>query len=1219
MVLSQSRSPRGYLWLAGFVLLLTGCPGQPTAPPAPPTVIPAAPAAREPQALSPSDCDQLASLRNLAVGALENEKLREAERNLDELESRLVDNRLVLRNRAVSRLMGLQSGTITAEQAQSAATALLKAQPVAPDYWLAARIGFAVAEKQTDPAARDTALNLAIEWLRQAQQLHPQRAAIPWELYEATRYGSAAQVTLARAALADAARIAPDNLFVLTEQMLQQADARDAALADSLRTLQRLSGPLRDGVQRRARVDLHDLIQKGLTAIEAGQWPQATGSIRTINAVIRPEDRAQSDRRQLVPHPLEFVLHDFQPPLCESAPASQSPLPISFASQTVAIDLATVGEIREINTADFNLDGLPDLWILGSQSLEIWSRTEPTADWSRAISLPLGENYAGLIVADFDRDTIKGSAQPAAGVCHDADADVMLYGPAGVAVYRNDLTDEGTRQFIPVEQASGLGAVKEVSVAIPGDFDHDGDLDLALWTPQGLQMWPQTGALEFANATDRVQQAETAIPGAHLIAVDWERDVDLDVVVCGGQKLGYFENLRHGEFRWQPFEEAFQGLSASLGCSLAELDGNVSWDLVLSGPQGVQAFLTRTVPAESVTFKMLRSIVNDSAVRHITGDWNNDGWVDVLVVDESGLQVHAGQQGGTWSLVTTRPDAGFMPQNLKTADLDLDGRLDVVACGSGQITILQNTSASAPGWLAVRVRGDEDPQSGRVNQYGIGSLVEVRTGDHYQAQVITGQVTHFGLGASEQADSLRVLWTNGVPQVTLQPARNQSLCERLALKGSCPYLYTWNGERFEFYTDLLWAAPLGLQFAEGVLAPSRAWEYLLVSGNALKEQNGHYHLRVTEELWEAAYFDQIELLAIDHPAEVEVFSNEKVGPPDIAAMQVHTVRQRLHPIAARDQRGRDVGELLREIDDRYVRAFDVEYRQGLTEPHFIELDLGELKQPQKITLFLTGWIYPTDTSLNVALSQDPHLEGPRPPTLSVPDAAGNWQVVRPFLGFPGGKTKTIAVDVSTAFLTDDYRLRIETTHEIYWDAAFFTLDEEPAKVRVTPLKLTAADLHYRGFSAAIPPGEHAPERYDYGQVAVAPKWPPMLGKFTRYGDVLELLTNLDDRLVVFGSGDEISLSFSMPEKPLPAGWRRDFFLHNVGWDKDADLHTIYGQMVEPLPYFAMPGYPYRDETGPTETPEYAEYLRKYQTREGRKAHYWQLRQEAVRSRSELSP
>src|SRR5262249_24542287 len=161
---------------------------------------------------------------------------------------------------------------------------------------------------------------------------------------------------------------------------------------------------------------------------------------------------------------------------------------------------------------------------------------------------------------------------------------------------------------------------------------------------------------------------------------------------------------------------------------------------------------------------------------------------------------------------------------------------------------------------------------------------------------------------------------------------------------------------------------------------------------------------------------EVRLLAVDHPADVEIYSNEKVGPAEIAEFKVHTVARPRTPVAARDQAGRDVLDTIAKADNDYLKGYDRKICQGLTEEHYRELDLGALLHPKKITLFLTGWIRPTSSSLNVALSQNPERDEPRAPSLWVPDTAGAWQNVMPYMGFPGGKTKTIAVDLSGRFL-----------------------------------------------------------------------------------------------------------------------------------------------------------------------------------------------------------
>ena len=110
---------------------------------------------------------------------------------------------------------------------------------------------------------------------------------------------------------------------------------------------------------------------------------------------------------------------------------------------------------------------------------------------------------------------------------------------------------------------------------------------------------------------------------------------------------------------------------------------------------------------------------------------------------------------------------------------------------------------------------------------------------------------------------------------------------------------------------------------------------------------------------------------------------------------------------------------------------------------------------------------------------------------------------------------------------------------------------------------------------------------------------PFPGRYTRYGDVLELLRGeLDDRLVILAPGDEMELEFdasSLP--PPPAGWRRSVFLESLGWDKDADRNTCEGHQLEPLPFAAMSGYPFAEGESYPDTPFHRRYREEWLTRE----------------------
>jgi hypothetical protein len=178
--------------------------------------------------------------------------------------------------------------------------------------------------------------------------------------------------------------------------------------------------------------------------------------------------------------------------------------------------------------------------------------------------------------------------------------------------------------------------------------------------------------------------------------------------------------------------------------------------------------------------------------------------------------------------------------------------------------------------------------------------------------------------------------------------------------------------------------------------------------------------------------------------------------------------------------------------------------------------------------------------------------------------------------------------------------------EFYWDAVFFTVDDEPVEFRETPLSLNSARLVDRGGVSlrSWPKSGNGPDRFDYQQVVPGDVWPPVQGAFTRFGDVLPLLTERDDQLVVMHPGDEIQLDFAVPAEPLPDGWVRDFVIYNVGWDKDCDQNTVYGESSEPLPFREMTIYPHRDGSGRPMDAAYSRYLKTYQTRTRPRGPFW---------------
>ena len=1190
------------------------------------------------RSIPPQKWLELESLKNQGVAMLENALPLESQGPLQALVEQLPGEPLGNRDLAIAAIMavgleakpaaGVNPADAKQERLDRAVTLTQSLIGADPDQ-VVARVLAARAAKQAD---RDQE---ALSHLESATDVDAERPYVWYELYALTR-DNPQRAPQNQAALAKALELAPDNLFLIKEMLLVQLAAEDASIVDTLNAMWEHGGFMAEGIRQRVRVEMKDLIDSAIAAVKNDQWRDATRFTRLLVNSVTSQSAPQADQRRIDRDVLEFVLEDFSPATLNRAPSAEQPQPVAVTFKPLP-DSAALNELTDVldlEVADFDLDDKLELVVLRTGTAEVFEQADD-GTWARSLQHQVGDGYTRLLLADFDADAPRDALshvrtnrrsnetseapvkdpspqKPAevTTVCPAADLDVIVYGPGGCQVLRND--EEGEKRVLnPVEQESEFSALREVLAILPTEADHDGDLDLVISSEAGISIWSNRGNLTFADISSRSMLPPSGMRATGLAAVDWDRDVDLDVIVLSGdpaQQSGYLEGLRHGELRWRSFDAEVQVATAN-DLVLLDADRRATWRMASAGEAGLHLITARSGSPGSIEVSSTAAILDapQEGVRSL--DYDNDGALDLLSWSSDKLQLFYGDSE-TFTAAPEALQADYTGvTDAVTVDIDTDGDLDIVLVVADGVQILENQGGNKNNWLSVELRAqaiEEGQQnfSKRVNQYGLGSLIEARSGPYYRARVAQSPTTHFGLGQIVGADSVRVIWTNGVPQHVIDPAANQYICEEQELKGSCPYLYTWDGEKFVFYTDCLWSAPIGLQFAEGVFAPSRAWEYLAISGDKLKPRDGRYSLQITEELWEAGYFDEVQLIAVDHPEDVQIFSNEKVGPAEIAEHKVFTVRHPRSPVAARDQHGQNVLSYVEKQDGEFLKAYERKFAQGLTEPHTLELDLGDLKGAEQVTLYLTGWIFPSDTSLNVAGSQNPTLPKPSPPSLSVPNTGGHWQQVIPYMGFPGGKTKTIAVDLSGKFLTDDFRVKIDTNFEICWDAAFVTVDEASAPYRRTPLKLTDADLHYRGFSRIVSGSGNGPDDYLYSEVSKAPKWPPMQGMFTRYGDVQELVAATDDPMVVMGAGDEMTLNFAAPDEAPPPGWKRDFLLYNVGWDKDADLNTVYGQTAEPLPFNSMSGYPYRADEAYPQTAKHLEYLQRYQTRRQPARAFW---------------
>jgi len=779
------------------------------------------------------------------------------------------------------------------------------------------------------------------------------------------------------------------------------------------------------------------------------------------------------------------------------------------------------------------------------------------------------------------------------------------------------LRNEGGGKFRDVAAPEGPADSGAVGRALFSDLDHDGDLDLFLATPRGNRAYRNNLDGTFREMAAPMGLAMESSRDAAAGDFDGDGRTDLVVIAADG-RARLFHNLGQGRFEDVTAGSGLAAVRRAGAVAVGDYDNDGFLDLFLTSLDGTDPalYLNRgdgTFERDGRSDVVRRKLAGVAGLDAAFFDFDNDGRLDLVVVGKAAtphgrgvflFRNDAARGFEDYSSILPPPDSLRAGRAVAVADVDQDGDLDLIVIGwDGRPRVLRNDGGNVNQYVDVRLVALRQG-SGKNNGFGLGAAVELRARDLYQLRLATDRVIHFGLGRRLKADVLRVRWTNGVSQTVYYPGTEADVLEQQQLKGSCPFLYAWDGRAFTFATDAMWNSalgmPLGIMTREGGImsaSPHASQEYLRLPGGLLRPRDGRYQLRLTEELWETGYLDEARLLAVDHPESVQVYVNERFVPAGSASLRLYQVARPRPPLAATDELGNDLLRALRAQDDVYAATLRPARYQGLTELHDLVLDFGSLAGMDSVFLFLTGWIYPTDASINFALAQSPALQVV-PLQVQVKDPAGQWRTVIPDLGFPAGKNKTVIADLTGKFLSADRRVRIRTNMEIYWDRAFVAATASASPVTVTTLRPVAADLRYHGFSRMYRKGgRYGPQWYDYDVVSRQPAWAPIVGAFTRYGDVLPLVAGADDRYVIFGPGDELALEFdSAAAPPVPAGWTRDFIIYTDAWLKDADLNTAGGGRVEPLPFHAMSRYPYgADEAFPGDS-AHRRFVETYNTR-----------------------
>ncbi len=584
------------------------------------------------------------------------------------------------------------------------------------------------------------------------------------------------------------------------------------------------------------------------------------------------------------------------------------------------------------------------------------------------LKVPVDSIGTSIIAGDFDNDKLP---------------DILLVGYKELRLYRN----EGKGNFKDVSQTAKLPKYPYLSVSSAFvDADHDGDLDIFIagftdidnaksevndfvfpnefeGVPNLLLRNNGDGTFTDISASAKINQSKAAEGKAafegksvSVVPLDYDNRRDVDLLVLNHQdKPNLFRNLRDGSFQdvaaevnlniaenWScvavgdfnkdDFVDFFFGAVA--GCGGGEAKGK----LMISDGGG--KFTIKDAP---------RGTENATASQFL--DYDNDGLLDLIVSTSKGLLISR-NLGGEFADATAKPfkqAASFSnAAEILSADLDNDGDLDLIINGR----FLRNDGGNANNSEIVRLQG-------RVsNRTGIGAKIDLRSGslaqklESYSASPMPApSEIHFGLGKREKPDAVRVIWTSGIVQAETefpQKIQNQTATNYSPLKieeldrkpSSCPYLYTWNGEKFEFITDFLgggesggWAAPGAYNFPDSD-------EFVRIPPDKLKAKNGRYEIRVTNELEEVLYLDYLKLVAVEHDAGTEVYPNEGLGIPAAGKRILYSTKNAHAPLSAVDTNGTSVLPKIQTLDREFYDSFQIAEHSRLCRNARIDFEFG---------------------------------------------------------------------------------------------------------------------------------------------------------------------------------------------------------------------------------------------------------------------------------------
>lgn len=321
--------------------------------------------------------------------------------------------------------------------------------------------------------------------------------------------------------------------------------------------------------------------------------------------------------------------------------------------------------------------------------------------------------------------------------------------------------------------------------AAAADFDHDGYVDLLItnfFQTRFHQLYKNNGNLSFTPVNTTPVTAESERAMAPILA-DYNNDGFVDIFIPNGNDRpnSLFKNL--GGFQFEKVLDPILQADArnSVGAAWGDYDNDGFLDLLVLNASGQNADVYHNLG--NGTFEKASTGINTEGGNCHSGAWldvNNDGWLDVIITNDSGpsfLYLNDGQGKFTRKLDEAIAGSNGNAFGLAYGDYNKDGYLDVaIATHTTGNTRFYCHNGNAKKWIGFKLQGVY------ANRQALGARVSIKANgqwQHRQQLPISGfgsqhtQSIHFGLDQATVVDSVIIYWPNGARQELKSYTLNQ--------------------------------------------------------------------------------------------------------------------------------------------------------------------------------------------------------------------------------------------------------------------------------------------------------------------------------------------------------------------------------------------------------------------------------------------------------------